>query len=852
MKAALLARLAWKGLASSKSFTAFFVANVSLGLLGFLIVSSVRGSIARSLSERSKLILTADLSVSARRDLNTTELEKLKRLLPSEAVESQVLEMYSMVSSRRGSRLVEVVGIDERYPFYGEIALEGNEPRKVTSRSYKTIVRHPETWISPELALQLGVQVGDSIKLGNQSFKIVQQISQDSGSSWRGVSLAPRIYVGRTSLISTGLVRPGSTITYRRLYKLPESVNLESLSKELNRELDDPAIQITTHQNASEQVGRVFQYLGDYLALTALVALLLAGLGGAYLFRNWIGKHLKELAVLRTLGLTPNESQIVLALQLVLLGIAAATLASAVSAITLPLVSNLLSRAMSQDIQAHWVARDSFYALCLGIVTSALSGLPLLARLRKLEISTLFQEMSNPELPWEPKALLALLPSVLTTWGLAVAESKSIRVGTLFTLGFFVSAASIGSLAWAVLPILERVATGLSYQARLALRSLARQKLSTFSCFMAIGLGTLLISLIPQIQRTIESEIQQPEVSQVPSLFLFDIQDDQVDSLKKDLQDQGVTLASLSPLVRARLEKVNGESFSKHPNAESKLTREAEQEARFRNRGFNLTYREKLTESETIVAGEPIQTPYSGDGPALVSVEFRFAERLGLKLHDLLSFDVQGVPVEAKIVNLRKIEWTSFQPNFFVQFQPGVLEEAPKTFLATVPQVDFETKTRLQNRLVDHFPNVSMVDVTSLVERILSIFAQMSWAIRWMAVLSLLSGLAVLYSVARNQAENRRYETHLLKVLGAPFGGIRRVFDLEFAILGFAASSCGAVLSLGLSFALTQLLFEGSWNPGWATPVIAVVGVSFASWASARLATRSALTAPAVELLQSE
>ena len=180
----------------------------------------------------------------------------------------------------------------------------------------------------------------------------------------------------------------------------------------------------------------------------------------------------------------------------------------------------------------------------------------------------------------------------------------------------------------------------------------------------------------------------------------------------------------------------------------------------FRNRGFNLSYRKELSESERIVQGKEFSGVFdeSKGDLAEISVEKRFAKRLGFKMGDVLKFDIESIPIEGKIVNIREVKWTSFQPNFFVQFQPGVLEMAPKTFIATIPSLPLEKKHHIQDRLVRELPNISMVDVSRIVKRINEIIEQMSWALTFMSILCLFSGFVVIFSIANHQARTRRWE----------------------------------------------------------------------------------------------
>jgi putative ABC transport system permease protein len=243
---------------------------------------------------------------------------------------------------------------------------------------------------------------------------------------------------------------------------------------------------------------------------------------------------------------------------------------------------------------------------------------------------------------------------------------------------------------------------------KLAVLQISRNKVSSITVILALGLGTLMLNFIPQIKAGLETEISMPHTSKLPSLFMFDIQDDQVENLKKLIKEEGLVLTQLSPMIRGRLVTINGEENKKAEFPSDSPTREEERASEQRNRNYNLSFRQGLADSETLTAGRELAPMFDERSSQIpeISLEFRFAERLGLKLGDVMEFDVQGVPVKGQVVNFRKVRWTSFQPNFFIQFQPGVLDAAPKTFVAALSATAAERKAKMQNQIVSQFSNI--------------------------------------------------------------------------------------------------------------------------------------------------
>jgi putative ABC transport system permease protein len=431
----------------------------------------------------------------------------------------------------------------------------------------------------------------------------------------------------------------------------------------------------------------------------------------------------------------------------------------------------------------------------------------------RLKPAALFQEEANLDLPFRKRDGWAAAPLVLVFYALSVYQSHSWRVGSLFfglTLLSVLGLYFVGSKAFrAAERFFSRRHFG-SLPFRLAVRSLSRNPWSSLSAFVATGVGAILLSLIPSLQTAMVREIERPEGSKVPSLFLFDIQEEQVSRLRELVNAGGAALDYLSPLVRARLETLNGKPAEKAKDLAERSTREQEEEERSRNRGYNLSYRAELSDSETISSGRNFRgrfDPASGGLPE-VTIERKFADRLGVGVGDRIGFEIEGVPIEAVVVGLRNVRWSSFQPNFFVLFQPGAIDDAPKTFLGGIPSLPEGKRRQIQEKVVATFPNVSVIQVDELVRKITRIFDQMGAAVQITGVLSLVTGLFVIFAIARRQAVVRRRNALLLKTVGASAKDVMAIFLWEFGLLSATAALLGSALSFVLSRLIVWVVFE--------------------------------------------
>jgi putative ABC transport system permease protein len=845
----MLLRHAWKELFAEKRFALLFIFNLSLGLSGLVTMEAFRSSLSGSLRENSRNLLSADLAVSSRRNLNPEEIKLQEELAVRASGRTRLVETFSMVKSASASRLVLLRAVAENYPLRGFLDLE--KQGKIGEGKVHSLLGPDRIWIDQDLSRSLKLKPGDTLKIGQADFTVADFVGFDPTQSFRALALAGRILLTVEGLERTGLIRPESTVSVVSLFRLPDSVNAESEAKIWGEKFRDPGVQVKAAGEAADDSARMLGYLGDFLGLSALVALFLSCLGSAYLFRTWLLRRSRVMAVHQVLGLKFWEAALIPGIQAFLLAGFAVPFALLLGRFELAALSALIRSLSPVEIPVALSLSSVAVAFAIAGGGSILLSLPFLASLRAANSRELLSgKIPEPKFTW--LSLLLFLPAGALLYFLAVYEAQSYRNAAVFTgalLGALFALTLAGLLLLRTLGWVAARSRAYPWWLRQAFLQLSRRGFSSLSAFVALSLGALLLNLLPQLRHGLLSDLENPEQQKLPSLFLFDIQDDQIAPVNEMLAALGLKLDNQSPMVRARLLAVNGQPFERDQGAEGFRTREEENEARFRNRGFNLSYRAALNEAETIVAGEPFLESAEVNQ---VSVEERFAGRLGLKLGDLMKFDVQGVEVEGKVVNLRQVKWTSFQPNFFVLFQDGPLNGAPKIFLGSLRELPAETKDKVQSALAEKFPNVSVVDVRATVSRALDLADRMRWCLNLMSAISLFAGFVVLFSIANRQAELRRWDINLCKVLGAGASGIRAQQLAEFGLLSSAAGTFGSLISLVISWVTSYYLFSGVFSVDPWPVLLSIVGTTLlaltVSWLGARHVWRSS---PA-ELLQEQ
>ncbi|MBV2167540.1 MAG: FtsX-like permease family protein [Bdellovibrio sp.] len=847
----MLWRLAFRELLRSWRFGLFFIFNLSLGLAGFVSLQAFNTALEDQLRANAKFILSADLAVSARREITDEELKKMQAVLPVGADQSKIYEFFAMLSSAKGSRLILIKAIDQSYPFYGELELKsGKVIRHGTS---KEILSSPTAWIYPELKSQLGLDVGDEIKLGNLKLKVSDLIEKDATQTFRAATLAPRVFINRELLPQSGLLQYGSTFSLAYLLKLPSGSDENALREKLYQALPDPQITIETPSSAGEDSGRQLGYLSDYLGLVAIVALFMSALGAAYIYRLFLSTRMKEIAILRTLGLQSGEAVGVYILQASMLGLLATVPTLLFSYLVLPLLSRLLASFTPFDLHPHVNLEAFLVCLVMAVFGSFVVSLPFLVKIFDLKAAKLFSE-EKFSVGEGPRRWWPFLPPLVLFYFLAVYQAHSWMTGSLFVGSMVAVILMLLLIGFSTVKLAGRLKGFRRWFLKFSFLSLSRRAGASLAIFVALGLGALLINILPQLKNSLQAEFQVEGRSKIPSLFMFDIQDEQLTGVEKILEKNNVKPLGLSPLVRARILKVNGQDYERKIEDQGFKTREEEREARFRNRGVNLSYRHDLSSSENIIEGRPFSGEFDSEKQkyAELSVEYRFAERMGFHLGDVLVFDVQGVEVEGQIINLRKVKWTSFQPNFFILVQRGVLNEAPKTFIAAIPFLPEEKRSLLQNEMAQEFSNVSVVDVVRTVDEVLKTAEKMSWSLELMAGLALLTGYIVLFSIVRSQIKLRRWELNMLKILGASWGEVASFILAEFAFLSFLAALAGALLSVLVSFSLNAFLFESEFKLSWFQPLVSVLIITCLSLLISFLASLDIVKESALSILREE
>ena len=792
------------------------MSSVVLAVASVVAAFSFRDNLQSSIRTQSKSLLGADLALDSREPF-TPEDEAL--FLSIGGDQSRQIGFSSMTYfSRTGdSRLVQVRAISGNFPYYG--ALEA-EPAFSSSKFH----RDANALVDENVMLQFNARVGDLIKIGEHEFRISNQLRKIPGETLAFSLISPRVYIPLAYLDQTGLVQKGSLVRYRALFKLPENTDVDALVKKLQPDLERLRLQADTVSRRARSIAASTENLARYLTLAVFVAVLLAGVGVASVVHVFARVKARSVALLRCIGAGPDDTVCVYVIQILLLSFVSSIIGAALgigAQYALPL-------ALKDFIPVTTVIRVAPAGIIAGFIvglgTALLFALIPLLPLRRISPLLALRASFDAEHP-RPDRLVLLMFALVAAgiWAFAAWTTGSNLSGSWFTAGVLAVFGVLFALARGASALLRKTApVFLSFPWRQGLANLHRPNNQTAAVMLAIGLGTFLLVTLYSAQRMLVSQVAGRAATGEPNLVLFDVQRDQRAGITELIVSQGISMREEVPIVTMRLTRVKGTSVDEL-RAERKIPFWA------LRREYRSTYRSGLSQTEEIIAGAWQGKIAPDADPIPVSLEKGIADTLRVGLGDELVFEIQGVPLRTRVASLRKVDWQRVQPNFFVVFPEGVLEEAPQFWAVVAWAQSNQAAANLQRRVVERFPNVSAIDLSLILNTLNSILSKVSAAMRFIALFTIVTGFAVLASAVLGSRAQRLKESILLRTLGAPRAQILTVVAAEYLLLGAVAGMAGSILGVGASWALSFYFFG--------TPGAIAVGPVLAILAAVMMAT---------------
>ncbi len=843
MSLSLVLRLLWRESRGARGRMAFLVLCLVLGVGAVSGVSALVAAVDRGLRADSRELIAADLRVSSR-DALPAELDAL--LEEAGAVASaRVEELPTLIAAgpadapeAGSSRLVNLKAAQRGYPFHGELV---TEPAGLGVGD----LGPDGCLVAAELAAALQLEPGDPVAIGGSTFHVRGAVLSEPDRLEFSMSLGPRVFVSVEGLERTSLLGLGSRVRHFRLVRLADGLDadaLDSARRILDRGLEGLGrLRVETSEEAQPSVQRSLRNVERYLGLVALLSLLLGGVGVAQVVRTWIGERTQAVAVLRSLGMRPVEI-----LRLYLIQVLVLALLASLLGVGLGLLLPLLGSRLAPDVLPPGAAlaappRVVLRGLLLGLGIAGLFALDPLSAVYRVPPARVLRAEAQPlSVPrWMRVVTVgALLLGVLgSSWW----QARDLTAALAFTGGLLALTLVLVLGARGVMALSARIPRErLPVTLRHGVAALARPGAGTVASVVALGLGVLVIATLLLVERRLADELGGELPPDAPSLFLVDVQPDQWEPVRRTLLEHGARHVDSTPVAMARLKEIGGV-----PVRELLRGSGDGRERWVLTREQRLTWRAELPASNTLVEGTWFDP---GDGVAEVSLEARFAADLGAAVGDRLVLDLQGVPVELVVTSLREVDWGSFQINFFFVVEPGVLEEAPHWRLASA-QLDGEDEQAVQDALVGVAPNVTVLRVRPLLEKVAALLARIAEGVRILGLFAVGAGLAILAGAVSAGGIRRAREVALLKALGLTRAGVAALFLVEYGLVGLVAGLCGAVGAYALAAGFVERLL--GLDPGllWAALPLFVLGTALLAGVFGLLGSWRALrTAPMATL----
>lgn len=816
--------LAWREARGAPRLLLVLAATVAIGVAALVAIRSFTDALRESVKDQARSLLGADLALGTNGPISPegeAVVADMRQATGGTTARLTTLGAMVYVPDGTGSRLVQVVGVEGAYPFYGRILTE-------PASAWGALAEGRRVVVDPSLLTALDAKVGDELAVGEARFRIDGVVKSVPGDVGMRSALGPRVFMAAKDLTATGLDTFGARVRREVLFAVPEGTDTGALARRFRPRLMRERMTLRTVADSERSLTGQFERLGRFLGLVGLSAVLLGGLGVASATRVLVRRKLETVAILRCLGASGRSVLAAYVLQAAVLGLVGSVAGVALGALVQASLPRLVGDLLPVDVTFSLSPSAVLWGVAVGLGVSVSFALVPLLAVRQVTPLLLLRRSVEPE--GRPRVdvarALALLGVAATVVLISVAQAPRPAMGVVFAA---VMGAVLGALwltARGLVAVLHRLRPRrIGYAWRHGLANLQRPDNQTAAVVVALGFGAFLLSLLVILQASLLRQIRFDETGARPNVVFFDVQPDQWESLGSEMAKAGVTPRPATAIVPMRIASLRGVSAANLLGATAYDRREPPgggQGAAPRGgwavrREYRSTSRDEVVASERIVAGSA-WPPGAGKAalaagrPVPVSLEVELARELGVSVGDLIVWDVQGVAVPSRVTTLREVQWARFEPNFFAVFAAGALEGAPSTLVTMARVEDPSARVRLVRAVAERFPNVSGLDITEIQRAIEAVLDRVAMAIRFMAVFSLGTGAIVLAGALLATREQRLRESAVLKALGATRAQLLRITVAEHLTLGLLAVAAADVLACVVGPALLRYVFDASWS----------------------------------------
>lgn len=751
---------------------ALAIAVSALTAVGF-VVSRVSAAVDLQASE----VLAADLRLESPSPLAEGYLAEAHRRGLATATSIGTL---SVVFHGDASQLTAVRAVSDAYPLRGVVTTAASAFGTPTPAH--GIPAPGEVWAESRLLATIDASVGDDVSIGAAQLRVSRALVSrpDQGSSF--AELAPSLLMNTADLDATQLIQPGSRARYAQLY----AGNRDDIAAfkswlTAHKQRGERVLDIS---ESSPQVKSAIDRAGRFLSLASLVAVLLCSIAVAMAARRYVQRHLDTVALMKTLGATRAFTLAVSLSQLALIALIAAGIGAAAGYVAQAWLVYALRGLLAVTV----LPPPSLVPIALAIITATavLAGFalpPLLQLARVPAIRVLRRDVGPPPLGvW-----IAFWPAAVAIIGLVgwVVRDTWLMAGFVLGLAAFLVVLALGGLLLVRVTGAMRGRVGVAW--RYGIANLARRRAESVVQVVAFGLGIMVLLLLALVRRDLLEDWRASLPTGVPNFFFINIPPAERDEFLAALKDAGGEATRALPMIRGRMTAIDGRALDA-------LAYPREDGEGFANREQNLTWTMDLGADNRIVAGRWWRA--EDVGRPLVSIATEYRDSVGIGLGDRLTFDVAGESFTVTVASIREVQWDSFQPNFFLVFPPGLLDATAGTWMTSAYFPPGAPRPMAQ--LVKRFPSVSVFDLDGILAQVRGVIDKAAVAVQSVFMFTLLAGLTVLLAAVQASRDERRFESAMLRTLGASRRTVRAGVLAEFLTLGALA---GLLAAAGASLA---------------------------------------------------
>jgi putative ABC transport system permease protein len=787
-------RSLWRDLRSGE--LRLLIVAVTLAVAALTAVGFFADRLKAGLQRDARQLLGGD-AVIVSDNLTPATFTAKARSLGLEVVQTLGFPTMGRASDAKGgtAKLVALKVVAPGYPLRGnlKVASQPGAPERIT----RSVPAPGQAWVEAPLLDALGLQVGDELLLGDSRLRITEIILNEPDRGAGFMSFAPRVMIQQQDVAATGLIQPASRVNYR-LAVAGSDKSVASFIAWAQDEVKHTGlrgVRIESLEGGRPEMGQTLDRAEKFLNLIALLAALLSAVAVALAARGFALAHLDDCAMLRVLGLSQRRIALAYVFEFGLIGLLASALGLllgyALHHVFVLLLAGLVDTALPS---AGWW--PLMFGMGVGMTLLLAFGLPPVLQLSQVPaLRVIRRDLGN----LKPASIGVLLLGIAGFAALLLAASSDLKLGLIAVGGFAAAALVFAALSWLAVKALRR-AVSESTAPRwlvLATRQLAARPAFAVLQVSALAVGLLALILLVLLRTDLVSSWRQATPPDAPNRFVINIMPEQGNAFRQALLDAGVSKFDWYPMIRGRLIAINAKPVTPDDYADDRAKRLVERE-------FNLSHSATQPSQNKMVAGR--WTPEEQDA---ISVEEGLAANLGLKLGDVLSFEVGGVQTVSKITSLRKVDWGSMRANFFAMYPVSKLPKVPATYMTAFKA---PSAAHFDNALVRSFPNITSVDMSSTIAQVQRVLDQVIGAVEFLFGFALAAGLVVLFAAVSATREERAREFAIMRALGARSSLLRQVQRAELAAVGLLAGFLASVLATLVGWALARFVFEFEWN----------------------------------------